>query len=929
MKVGRNLINLFMVMILLLPANTSMVKHITNTSINENNSTDWLTWNGNFQRTGYVSNSSVISTGRLNTKWKRFLGERIEVEVEPLVAGDLVFIPVMNGKLYALDRDSGDTRWVFNARSPITNTPSILKSDLVTTIYFGTISGDFFALDAANGTRIWQVQVAGAILSSPSIASGQILFGTTEGKFFSFESETGQLVWSFDARSPITSTSAILTQNNGTGFLVYFSSGDNIAYCLNNFGSLIWKNEMSGVFTKRNTIVVSHGVAIFTTRKAGGEYSEELTAPPEVLQGRIADPNTVISAWSEYYQEYPERRTLYFFNARSGEDLWQPDVTPNKFSPLYIPYWGLISPVVNNNGLAYFPASGSGGDHALNHDMRLWQLDLRTGEYVQAGSQDQFAPRFDEVGRPTLVGNVYYQTISEDIAAYDLITKRNNTNLYGNGFSNHRQPIEFAEISSDNLFGGLSDYFTRFGGSTQTGFAGAVDAISPVVVSGSDIFIISWGHVTALTNQSVTEKIDYGSADFAELPYKQMSPTAAKDELNKRVKTYLESGDMPTPGSRMWSWMKMDLGTYWHSGEWVSTLARTLPYLSEENKQDLVNFLREYIQAVLLNPDFYEYRRACLEFDTNGAVDPCELSSDRIQTSWYWNNPNLIAERLVALNDYAEFTGDWQTINQNWDFIAGQYENLEKSWNETAGYYVFEPWLAGIFLPDLQLAAISAIENMATNNNDEFTRNSATIKLNKMLQMRTYWLNYSSNTSENSVDGLAIDYFAGGRYNGTNRDFRQVYQIIHHDNGTLTGVYQFAGQDVYPIVLTGFHPIIPNSVMHTEPEYIEILSNSVQAIETYFPFWYIGDFSHASPIGGNEDDSLNPGLAADMFQAKAYILKVPYSELSRQLPLPYELNNKLDLFRVQNLTALLNATISVCKDRDGDYLGIEKFFIAR
>jgi outer membrane protein assembly factor BamB len=60
-------------------------------------------------------------------KWKRFLGERIEVEMQPLVVENLVYIGLMNGKLYALDRETGTTSWVYDAGMGIANTPTVAQ----------------------------------------------------------------------------------------------------------------------------------------------------------------------------------------------------------------------------------------------------------------------------------------------------------------------------------------------------------------------------------------------------------------------------------------------------------------------------------------------------------------------------------------------------------------------------------------------------------------------------------------------------------------------------------------------------------------------------------------------------------------------------------------------------------------------------------
>jgi hypothetical protein len=56
---------------------------------------------------------------------------------------------------------------------------------------------------------------------------------------------------------------------------------------------------------------------------------------------------------------------LYFFDAQTGEDRWQPDKDKTAYVPLYIPYWGQVSPVIDAEGNAWFPASGGGGDGGL------------------------------------------------------------------------------------------------------------------------------------------------------------------------------------------------------------------------------------------------------------------------------------------------------------------------------------------------------------------------------------------------------------------------------------------------------------------------------------------------------------------------------------------------------------------------------------
>jgi hypothetical protein len=68
----------------------------------------------------------------------------------------------------------------------------------------------------------------------------------------------------------------------------------------------------------------------------------------------------------------------------------------------------------------------------------------------------------------------------------------------------------------------------------------------------------------------------------------------------------------------------------------------------------------------------------------------------------------------------------------------------------------------------------------------------------------------------------------------------------------------------------------------------------------------MGDYSHAAVLTGHEDDSLSQIIANDIFMAKAYIFKCSFDELAPYLPWSFENYQEGDIFRIQNLTALLS-----------------------
>jgi outer membrane protein assembly factor BamB len=439
--------------------------------------TDWMTQSGNYQRHSFVPQELPLSNGRLNLKWSRFLGERIEVEMQPLVAGDLVYIGLMNGKLYALDRTTGATAWVYDAGMGLANTPSLAEVNGTRLIFFGSINGFIFGVNASTGEEIWRYQTGGPVLSTPSYYNNTVYVGSLDHFFYALNASTGRLRWRFDSGSPISNTSALSDDIRIGEPAIFFASGDNVAYALTVFGKLVWKNVMGGAYTKRTQAVFGNGTVIFLTRKAGREYSEHVENIPQILESGIRQSaNVVLDAWADYYLKYPQRRTMYIYDAQTGKDRWQPETNKTAYVPLYIPYWGMITPVIDANGNAWFPAAGGGGDRSLDHDLRLWKLDLTDGDYTQIAEQIDFLHRADETGRATMAASHYFTTISEDIGHFDTETLLRNSAVFGNGFSSHRAPLEFSAQNQAAIFGGMEKHFTRFAGSTPGGFAGAADS---------------------------------------------------------------------------------------------------------------------------------------------------------------------------------------------------------------------------------------------------------------------------------------------------------------------------------------------------------------------------------------------------------------------------------------------------------------------
>jgi outer membrane protein assembly factor BamB len=920
-------LSLLMLLIFILPVGISQAHQTPADQVSPiEPSTDWPTFSANFQRTGFVPQELPLNNGRLNLKWKRFLGERIEVEMQPLVVDELVYIGLMNGKLYALDGENGNTVWTYDAGMGIANTPTVVEVKDQLMIFFGAMNGNVYGLNAKTGKEIWRYKTNGPILSTPSYHDNMVFTGSLDHYFYAIDATTGKLKWRYKSSGPIANTSALSDNIQNNGASVFFASGDNVAYALSLSGELVWKQEMGGAYTKRTAAVFANNTVIFITRKAGQEYTAHVENVPSMLREGAPQPGEVVlSSWADYYLKYPLRRTLYFFDAATGEDRWQPQKNKTAFAPLYIPYWGQITPVIDTEGNAWFPASGGGGDGGLNHDLRLWKLDLSDGGYTHIAHQSAFLHRFDETGRATLVGSRYYTTISEDIGYFDTTALTRNSRVFGNGFASHRAPLEFSDPNQASIFGGMRKHFTRFAGSTPGGFAGAADSPSPIVVSGDEAFFTTWGYIYALTAKPVQPVTHDPILDLAKPPTTAPTRQQVIDMLNQQVKAIVTADQPLQPASRMWSWGNLSPGSFWNSGEVIRTLVDTLPYLDKDLALYLKDYLTSEVVNRLLDNRYYEYRYACIDYDTQSVLDPCPQEERGISTGWFWTNKNLTAERLYALYRYASVTQEWSLIVQNWDFIRSKYADLSAHWDEEAGFFLFPEWETAPFLPSLQMAAAYAVQEMAEHVNDQSTRQAASNHLTRMQEARIEWGSYVRSLYDSGElqrvdvetwEDIAYDpkimIVPVEGYLDKENEFRQIYRI-YREGSDLKVEYSAPRNEIYPYHLIGYHPIIPEFSDLLRENLNDPLSDYIKAIEMISPFWYMGDYSHAVIHPGHEEDSLSPVVVNDIFQAKAYIFNNSFEELAPYLPWSFENYQEFDIFRIQNLTALLSTTYEPAK----------------
>ena len=185
-------------------------------------------------RTGY-SPSSAPSNSLV---WSQSLTGSIQSS--PAISDSQLYVGTMDGYIYCLDTDTGETIWSNTTSGGIITRSSPAVAD--DKVVLGAKDGKVYCFDADTGDLEWSHTTGAAIVSSPVVVNGYVYIGSNDNRLYCLNADTGNRQWSYATDDDVTSSAAV------SDIYVYFGSNDNSVYCIhsqdsNTPGSLRWSYE--------------------------------------------------------------------------------------------------------------------------------------------------------------------------------------------------------------------------------------------------------------------------------------------------------------------------------------------------------------------------------------------------------------------------------------------------------------------------------------------------------------------------------------------------------------------------------------------------------------------------------------------------------------------------------------------------------------
>ena len=114
--------------------------------------------------------------------WAAFL-PGYDLIASPIVTEDRLYVAAAERRVFALDRETGDVEWTFEADGFFLSAMTLVGDGL----FIGDRFGTMYAVSAETGEELWRFETGAPIRSTPVAANGLIYFTSEDGSLYALE----------------------------------------------------------------------------------------------------------------------------------------------------------------------------------------------------------------------------------------------------------------------------------------------------------------------------------------------------------------------------------------------------------------------------------------------------------------------------------------------------------------------------------------------------------------------------------------------------------------------------------------------------------------------------------------------------------------------------------------------------------------------
>ena len=208
-------------------------------------------------------------------KWYRlFADEGLQSGVQPVVAGDRLFIATLRGRLHAIDTRTGKDVWAYDGGTE--GGPALHAAAVADGLVFVALGETLHAVRVEDGRRAWTLKTGALIWNAPAVHAGAVYFGGRDGHVRAVNAATGELRWSATLGAPVLHSPAVDPRGNR----LVVGAEDMRVYAFDlATGARAWRSDkLPGVsFRGYHPVVAPDGSVVVTvTPGAGGDAMQQV-----------------------------------------------------------------------------------------------------------------------------------------------------------------------------------------------------------------------------------------------------------------------------------------------------------------------------------------------------------------------------------------------------------------------------------------------------------------------------------------------------------------------------------------------------------------------------------------------------------------------------------------------------------------------------
>jgi outer membrane protein assembly factor BamB len=266
---------------------------------------------------------------RVNVRWKSslrtpgYLSKEPQEFAGPVVIPDRdnVVVATAPGELWNLRGSNGELNWRVDLQSPIHGTP-LWADDM---IFVGTLDGKVVALDSDTGEEAWRHVGAASIEGHAlTVAEGRLLVGDSSETLFALDAATGDKLWVYQRQVPeyfvIKGGPAPVVRDG----MVYCGFGDGTLAALQlETGEEIWVQDLAGdsrEFADVDLAVAVSDDGLVTASYSGGVF--ELESETGRVKSKIPILGVIDLVQAEQGNLYAATASGHLIGVRDGDVRW-------------------------------------------------------------------------------------------------------------------------------------------------------------------------------------------------------------------------------------------------------------------------------------------------------------------------------------------------------------------------------------------------------------------------------------------------------------------------------------------------------------------------------------------------------------------------------------------------------------------------------